>query len=93
MLADAHQALRPDVKTPYVPPPPQQVMDKARHVAKTVNERWRMRTKMVPSLLFNKSEATAQVADLFLDEFRTWDRDELLFLVAVLHTQIVLEQM
>jgi len=73
--------------------PAEQLVGRARQVVDSIHQTWRFRVSVNPDLLFNKRLATEQLCQLFLDGFRTWDKDELLFICAMLHTEVVLEQM
>jgi hypothetical protein len=73
--------------------PVDQLMARTKAAIDRVNSAWLFRTKVTPSLLFNKDEQVRQLSDLFLNEFRTWTKEELLFVCVMLHTNVVMQQM
>lgn len=84
--------------TEYVKPPErnpaQLIVDKAKAATNQVNYEWKQFCKAAGILRpqDNPEGAKDFIAQRYLEQFKSWDKEELLFLLTVLHTEIAIER-
>lgn len=72
--------------------PEQQLVERAKQASVAVCNRFMERTKLDYKLLFDKPRALHTMCELHIEEFRGWDKEQLLFLVSMLLTEIAMER-
>lgn len=69
------------------------IVDEAMNITRKVHRAFEQQVRATPSLRFNKIARAQWLGQAFTNEFRHLDKERLLFLVAMLHTEALLGQM
>lgn len=83
---------------PWKPAPQSEadlILDKAKGATMFVQSEWRKFANAAGIVNVNDNPAGARdfIAKKYLDAFSTWPKEELLFLLTVLHTEIAMEKL
>jgi hypothetical protein len=73
--------------------PEMQLVRRAQEAVRFINRQFAIQIQEQPGLVLNKKQSGLILSEMLLEQFRSWDKEELLFLVVMLHLELIMEQM
>lgn len=90
-----NNAFDPNMRDPVPLTPEQQLVEKFKKVTLSVIARTRGFIKSVghDKAMENRAGLRQMIADMYIEEFRKFDKEEILFMLCMMHVETVFEQL